>query len=243
MVVPLWLDHVSLSVPNLRDASELLDARLGLRTTVSRADPDYHGRVYLHRAYLEVSAREPVDRWVISLFFLRFDDPERLRDHLESAGFPYRFGSYEGVDGRWDDVELDGGTVPLPILVRRTHPPEIAANWPPALDAPHRCGARALETVHITVTDLAAATDAYTRLLGTQAVAGIDDAEACHAVFALASGRIVLSQGLRPGISGIVLGVPSLAGTAEVIGALPSGRIAWIDPATLRGVRIGFSER
>lgn len=242
MAVPLWLDHVSLSVPNLRDASALLDTRLGLRATVSCADPDHHGRVYLDHAYLEVSAREPVDRWAFSLFCLRFDDPERLRDHLVSAGLPYRFGSYAGVDGRWDDVELDAGSVPLPILVRRTHPPEIAVNWPPALDAPHRCGARTLEAVHMIVPDLAAATDAYTELIGTEAIAGIDGAEAGHATFALTSGRIVLSQGLRSDIVGIVLGVSSLTETVEVTGPLTSGRVAWIDPATLRGVRVGFQE-
>ena len=84
MVVPLYLDHASLSVPDLRQASEQLGSRLGLRSTPTSTDPGRHGRVYLDRAYLEVSAREPTDRWTFSLFFLRFDDPAYLIDQLVS---------------------------------------------------------------------------------------------------------------------------------------------------------------
>jgi catechol 2,3-dioxygenase-like lactoylglutathione lyase family enzyme len=242
MVVPLHLDHVSLSVPNLREASVQLSSRLGLRSTPTSTDPDRHGRIYLDRAYLEVSSREPTDRWTFSLFFLRFGDPVYLIDQLESGGFPYRFGEYLGVDGRWDDVELDAGDVPFPILVRRTHPGKIARNWPPALEIPHRCGARTLEEVHVAVPDLEAAVDAYGRLLGGEVSMGIDAIGARQATFAPESGRIVLSKGRRPGISGIVLGVPSLAKTAEVVGIKPAARVLWINPAALQGLRIGFVE-
>lgn len=242
MVVPLYLDHASLSVPDLRQASEQLGSRLGLRSTPTSTDPGRHGRVYLDRAYLEVSAREPTDRWTFSLFFLRFGDPAYLIDQLESGGFSYRFGEYVGVDGRWEDVELDTGDVPFPILVRRTHPRKIARNWPPALETPHGCGAITLEEVHVAVPDLEAAVDAYGRLLGGQVSVGIDDIGARQATFAPASGRIVLSKGPRPGIAAIVLGVPSLAETAKVVGIRPAARVSWSDPAALHGLRIGFTE-
>ena len=242
MVVPLHLDHVSLWVPNLREASEQLGSDLGLRCTPTGTDPDRHGRIYLDRAYLEVSAREPVDRWTFQLFFLRFDDPRHLIDRLESGGFAYRFGDYLGVDGRWDDVELDAGDVPFPILVRRIHPRDIVENWPPALETPHRCGARTLEEVHVTVPDLEAAVDVYGRLLGGPVSFGIGDIGAREVTFAPASGRIVLSKGPRPGIAAIVLGVPSLARTAEVVGIKPARRVSWSDPAALHGLRIGFVE-
>jgi hypothetical protein len=238
----LHLDHVSLSVPGLREVVEQLDARLGLDATVSRADPDHHSRVYLDRAYLEVAAGETACDWRFSLFFLRFDDPQRLRDHLESEGFAYRFGSYQGVDGHWDNVELESGSVPVPILVRRTDPPDVAANWPPPLRDPHRCGARTLEAVHVAVTELSAAAATYGRLLGTEAVAGIDEAGLPCATFELASGQIVLSQGAQPGIAAIVLGVASLAEAAKVVGPLSVGQTAWLDAAAAHGLRIGLMQ-
>jgi hypothetical protein len=94
----------------------------------------------------------------------------------------------------------------------------------------------------VAVPDLEAAVDAYGRLLGGQVSFGIDDIGARQATFAPASGRIVLSQGPRPGIAGIVLGVPSLAETAEVVGIRPAARVSWTDPAALHGLRIGFTE-
>ena len=242
MAASLHLDHVSLSVPCLRDASVLLDARLGLRVTVSPAAADHHGRIYLDRAYVEVSARQPVDNWTFSLLFLRFDDPGRLRGHLASAGIPGRFGGYVGVDGRWDDVELDMGCVPSPILVRRTHPPEIAANWPPMIVDSHRCGARTLAAVHVAVPELPAAAEAYARLLGTDAVTGVDDAGLPFASFGLATGRITLLPGSQPGIRAIVLGVSSLAETTRAIGPLAGGPIAWLDAPALHGLCVGFTE-
>src|SRR5512143_2445754 len=93
-----WLDHASVAVPNLADAVERLDRRLGLHATVSPAAPEGHSRVYLHRSYLEVSARDGQAGWEATMFFLRFDDAEVLRAHLDDAGIEYRFGDYVGVD-------------------------------------------------------------------------------------------------------------------------------------------------
>jgi catechol 2,3-dioxygenase-like lactoylglutathione lyase family enzyme len=238
----LRLDHVSIAVPDLREALAQLDARFGLRATVSAADPQHHSRVYLDRAYLEVSATRPVASWEMSLFFLRFDDSDRLREHLQGCGISHRFGRYQGVDGWWDDVELDAGSVPLPILVRRSHPPEIATDWPPALDVPHRCGARTLQAVHVVVPELSAAVDVYRKLLGAEALARTAVAATGNVEFALPAGQIVLSQGAKPGIAAVVIGLPSLAAAAAAVGPLPAGSTAWVESGVLRGARLGFTE-
>ena len=242
MSVRLWLDHVSLSVPQLREAIERLDAGLGLRAIPRPADPDHHSRIYLDRGYIEVSATGAPADWVLALFFLRFDDPARLGAHLDACGIAYRFGTYEGVDGRWDDVELESGAVPLPILVRRTHPPAIAADWPPAMTTPQRSGATVLAAVHVSVQQLDAAADAYARLLGS-APAIVTAPPGRHGLaFPVGRGRIVLSEGDSPGIAGVVLGVASLRDTRRVIGSLSDGAIVWADPAVVGGARIGFAD-
>jgi hypothetical protein len=133
-------------------------------------------------------------------------------------------------------------SVRLPILVRRTHPPEMTADWPPALVEPHRCGARTLEAVHLVVSDLGAAVDAYTRLLGRHAVSAVGGDGSRGAAFVLAAGRIVLSEGAGSGVAGIVLGVSSLEQTVRVVGPLSGRRPAWADPATTHGLWIGFTE-
>lgn len=239
--VPLWLDHVSVAVPDFREAVDWFGTRLGLRVTPSAADPARHGRIFLDRGYLEVSAREPAARWSLPYFFLRFADPDGLRRHLVASGLSFRFGSYEGVDGRWDDVPVDAGPIPLPILVRRTEPPEVAADWPPALGAAHASGARTLAVVQLTVPELERAVEAYARLLGLDA-ARATGGGAPHAVFELEGGRIVLAGGSPHGISGIELGVPSLAAARSAVGGLCGTPVAWADAATTNGPRIGFVE-
>lgn len=243
MSVRLWLDHVSLSVPRLREAIERLDTRLGLRAIPSPADPDRHSRIYLDRGYIEVSAMDAPASWVLALFFLRFDDPAQLRAHLDACGIPFRFGAYEGVDGRWDDVELESRGVPLPILVRRTHPPAIASDWPPALTTPQRSGATVLAAVHVSVPELNAAADVYARLLGSAPAVVTAPAGRDGLAFPVGRGWIVLSEGDSPGIAGVVLGVTSLADTRKVVGSLSDGAIAWADPAVTDGARIGFTAR
>jgi Glyoxalase-like domain len=241
--VPLWLDHASIAVPEARHAAFALDTDLGLQVTASPTEPHRHGRIHLDRSYLEVSSREPVDAWGMPLFFLRFTDPVALRHHLEATGLEHRFDTYRGVDGEWDDVEVVAGTVPLPILVRRTTPPALAKDWPPPLPAQHRCGARTLEAVHVTVPDLAAAAEAYGRLVGTEGtVTRGGDGEAVASVV-LAAGRIVLVEGEPAGPSALVLGVDDLTATRRVVGPLNGAPVAWTDPARSRGLRIGFVAR
>ena len=246
--VRLWLDHASVAVPDLDHAVEHLDRRLGLRATVSPEAPERHSRVLLHRSYLEVSKGSRRD-WVATLFFLRFSDPVDLRAHLEAAGIEFRFGEYEGVDGTWDDVEVSLGSVPLPILVRRTLPASVASDWPPALREEHRCGARSLAAVHLEVTSLDETTDAYRRLLA------IDESSPSVAAprsggrsarVPLAAGELALHEGGSPGRLGVVLGVPSLATPRATLGDAirppDEDDVAWVDPAEIFGLRLGFTE-
>jgi hypothetical protein len=102
----LVLDHASIAVPALPIAVDLFARRYALevRSTVGAADS--HGRVYLHRAYLEVSTGAS-DRWEVAGFYLGFSDLDRLRRRLSVAGLVHRHQVYEGVDGRWDDVEVE----------------------------------------------------------------------------------------------------------------------------------------
>ena len=243
--VALRLDHASVAVPDLAVAIRHLDRRLGLRASLSPQAPERHSRVYLDRSYLEVAAGSAETGWMATLFFLRFDDPNALRARLDDGGIEYRFGAYEGVDGTWDDVEIRVGTVPLPTLTRRIAPETIASGWPPALSENHRCGARTLSAVHLEVPSLDEAVDAYRRLLGAEQVPWPDHRRGTQARVRLASGEIVLREGGSGSISGIVLGVPTLAETRAFLeGRLPStgGEVAWLAPDETFGLRLGFAE-
>jgi hypothetical protein len=237
MTVPLWLDHVSVAVPVLAEAVEHLERRLGLHTTVTPSDPDHHGRVHLDRAYLEVAVHPGQVGWRASLFFLRFEDPSALRDHLEQAALPYRFTQYRGVDGVWDDVEILADGVTMPILVRRTAPPETARGWPPPLARPHPGPARTLASVHVGATDPPGAAHLYRRLFGLPEPASFDPGLRLR----LGAGEVVLTPG-PTGIAGIVLGVTSVAEMADFLGEPlePSeDGVAWLDPELTFGLRLG----
>ena len=254
MSASLWLDHVAIHVPVLAAAVERL-GRLGLRATVSPAAPDRHSRVYLHRSYLEVAAVPGGVGWDAALFFLRFEDATALRAHLDGAGLAYRFAEYDGVDGTWDDVVIDagsagpGGTVPLPILVRRTAPPEIARNWPPPLGEPHRCGARTLAEVHVGVPSVEDAFEAFGRLLGLDRMPEpfADPRSGRTRIdLPLAAGSIALLTAGAGGIERIVLDVGSLETAGSVFGERPvrqgNDPVAWLDPSGTSGLELGFAE-
>lgn len=220
-------------VPDLPTASRDLEAGLGLRVTVSSADPRHHGRIHLDRSYIEVTSGDRTLVWRIAGFFLSFDDPVDLRRHLHAVRLPFRSTVYTGVDGRWDDVEIDAGGVPVPILVRRTHPPEIAADWPPALEVPHPNGATTLDAVHVTVDELVPAVDVYQRLLGVPPAGGADPSGTAAVEFPLVSGRVVLIPGCDVGTGAIVLGVAETRTTNR-------GSIRWVDPETTHGLKLGL---
>ena len=236
----LWLDHASILVPDLAQAIAAFDAQLGLRVTPTPAAPDRHSRLYLDRSYLEVSAGTSADAWSAPYFFLRFADPEALRRHLDAVDLPCKFGRYTGIDGQWDDVEIDVPGVPVPILVRRTHPPDVARDWPPALREAHRCGARMLAAVEVTVPDLTAAVDVYCRLTGSAPEPAGAVGDVARAEFRLQSGRITLTEGSVPGVSAVVLGTASLSESARVAGPLSGAPVAWIDSRTTHGLQVGF---
>lgn len=234
MNVPLHLEHASLTVPDIADAARWLRDELGLLAKVTPAD-SRHSRVYLDLSYLEVSSREPVTAPQLGLFFLRFEDPQALVRHLELAGLEYRFSEYEGVDGRWDDVEVIARDVPMPILVRRTHPPDVAAAWPPRLATSHPSGATWLAAVVVKVADLAEAVGAYSRLLGCKTESlGAD----CRTrAIPAATGTIVLEQGENEGLAGLILGRSDYRNRA----GLNYRSVGWSEAAARRGIRIGFA--
>jgi hypothetical protein len=240
----LRLDHASIEVPDLREAMDRFD-RLGLDVTVSPAAPDRHGRLHLHRTYLEVAADPDVASWRVSLVFLGFADRERLVAHLDEVGLAYRFGSYEGVDGTWDDVELLAGDVSLPLLVRRTEPAELARDWPPPQREPHPCGATTLAAVHLPVASLDPAVEVHARLLGNgpRPDDGGGRAGRRRATFDLGASSLVLVEGAEQ--TRIVLGVTSLERASEYLPrplALDDEGIGWLDPALASGLRIGFTD-
>jgi hypothetical protein len=225
---------------------EHLEARLGLRATVSAAAPDRHSRVYLDRSYLEVAAQPGICDWIATHFFVRFEDPQWLRGHLASAGLASRFGTYAGVDGVWDDVGIEREpSILFPILVRRTHPPEVAADWPPTLTEIHPCGAWVLAAVYVDVPDWDPAVDVYTRLLGSDSTGvpvSVDGRRSLR--LALRSGAIVLNEAPMAGMA-LVLGVRSLGETERLLPGsfrTDADRVSWLDPAAVFGVRLGFVE-
>lgn len=240
------LDHASIGVPHLGTAVDRLGRQLGLEVTVSPQAPERHGRIHLDRAYLEVSTHPDVSTWDITHFFLRFSDLEGLRAHLDRVDLRYRYDVYEGVDGRWDDIALDVAEVPVPVLVRRTEPAQVARNWPPPLDHPHRCGAFRLTAVHVPVVSIEAAAEVYLRLLGVEAprVLSGPGPDQRRAVFHLGSGTIVLVEGAER--RAVVLGVASLKTSRTILARvlLPTdGRgVAWLDPSATSNLAIGLTE-
>jgi hypothetical protein len=242
--VELRLDHVSIEVPDFADAVGRLDEQLGLRVTVSPQAPDRHGRVYLDRAYLEVAAHPGRRSWAVTSFFMRFSDPVGLRARLGGARLGYRCQVYEGVDGWWEDVELDVAGVPVPILVRRTEPAQVARNWPPPLDEPHHCGAVTLAAVHLPVASIEAAADVYARLLNAGAPHALASPRPQRQVFHLGSSTITLVENGEQ--RAVVLGVASLEMPKAVLSSmlLPPDRegVAWLDRSATSGLAVGLVE-
>ncbi len=244
--VELGLDHVSIEVPDFADAVGRLDEQLGLHVTVSPQAPERHGRVYLDRAYLEVAANLGRRSWAVTSFFVRFSDPVGLRARLGGARLGYRCQVFEGVDGRWEDVELDVAGVPVPILVRRTEPAQVARNWPPPLDEPHRCGAVTLAAVHLPVASIEAAADVYARLLNVEARPALSGPgpQRRRVVFHLGSATIMLVEGGER--RAVVLGAASFERSRAVLSSVllpPDDEgVAWLDRSATLGLAVGLAE-
>jgi catechol 2,3-dioxygenase-like lactoylglutathione lyase family enzyme len=233
------LDHVSIGVPHLGEAVAQFAEQFGLEVTVSPEAPERHGRIYLDRSYLEVAVRPGVPTWQVTDFFLGFSELAALQAHLDGADLAHRYEVYQGVDGRWDDVQLDVADVPVPGLVRRTEPPEAARNWPPPLARPHRCGASTLAAVRVPVPKLVAASRFYGRLLGH---ATPQESGQRRVVLPLLLGSIVLVEGAE---WAVVLGVASLEESSAALASrlLPPDEndVAWLD-SSASTLALGLTE-
>jgi hypothetical protein len=210
--VAFRVDHASTVVPDLAAAVEHLDRRVGLRVRVSPEAPERHGRVHLDRSYLEVSAGSIGTAWAATSFFLRFEDPEALRAHLDHAGVQYRFARYEGVDGTWDDVEVRVGSTPCRcssgerrrLMSPKTGRPRSSRPTDAEPERSPRCmwwSRRSMRSSERTERSLerARAMDD-----GRAAVGGLAGARTAR----FASGEVVLHEGGSGAIIGIVLGRP-----------------------------------
>lgn len=198
----LRVDHASLRVTSLDAAIATLENSLGLSPTRSPRAPDRHSRLYFHRSYLEVSQGETPG---LELYFFGFDDLEAVERHLTGSGLRFRSEPYLGVDGAWDNLEVEAPPgVPAPILVRRLQPPELAgANWPPPRAEGWSCGAREVRGFRLRVASLKTATPFFEALLQT----GFTDGRGRWS-----GGALSLIEG-APGIDAILLGVDDLART------------------------------
>ena len=168
---PLWLDHVTLSVPDMDEAAVILRQRFGLRLTPTPADPSRHGRIYLHHGYVEVAATPDDGSGLLALtgFYLGHGDVaaamELLRGEDLAIGPPV---VYRGADGAWwDGVLTPPEGVPAPIVVQRFEPPDLAADWPPPLAEPHPSGIVTLSAVLLVTAYVPQAVEFYDRLIAT----------------------------------------------------------------------------
>lgn len=142
-----WLDHVSLTGEWSQFES------LGFRVTVTNGAP-HHGRIFLDRAYLEVtSPRRTHQKLKSRVWFLRPDNPAAAADSLSAAGFEVEGPEpYRGEDGDWlDVVARDPSTTALPILTRRVD--RRADEWPPPLEGEHPNGACRLAGLRLRLRD------------------------------------------------------------------------------------------
>lgn len=253
---PLLLDHVSLAVADAPQAWSRLH-RYGLQVTPTPTAAPRHGRLHLDRAYLEVSERGGAEpgRWTAPLFFFRFEDRPQQMQVLAGRGLQARPRSYLGVDGEWEELEVDAPPeVRAPVLVRRVSPPELARSWPPRLEQAHRCGARTLERVYLACADLAAAAVFFERLLGapsrpggvTPFGASSVDVGPLSLVDPPTPGPAPAPSPGPPSVCGVALGTDSVEHTAQWLSerAVPLARaeqLVWVDPADSGGMVIAFT--
>lgn len=175
---PLWLDHLTLVVPDFAQAIAILREQFGLTTTVTPQAPERHGRILLERCYIEI-ARNTVesDELAVPWFFLGHPDVPAAVQRLRAAGLARDAATpYHGADGTWwNAVPRAPAGVPAPLLVQRIEPAEVAAEWPPPLTRPHPSGVVRLGGVLVVTPTVGAAVDFYQRLVtaltGTPAIA------------------------------------------------------------------------
>ena len=264
------LDHASLRVAEF-DAARARLARLGLELTQTPEAPERHGRIHLHRTYVEVSLPTtqplaPGHEAELPLFFLNAEDVTAAAGRLSSRGLKSTPRTYHGVDGVWEELQLESpASSLLPLVIRRVAPTAVAQNWPPPRPTPHPCGAVTLEAVVLVTKRLEVAWDSYRRLLGLEGQPRIfHDAHyaARRAEVPLPNGRLVLLEAggpgpaetalarHGPGPAGVQFGVQDLLATEAFLAqqglrfersrsTAPVPEL-WLDPSETFGVPLGF---
>jgi len=164
------LDHVSLRTPDFAGTLQVLEERLGLVARRTPAAPQQHARIFLNRSYLEIRRSDSSPATVqASRFFLRFEDGSRAQAALAARGLTSELATYQGEDGVWEDLTVQDPEATALLLVRRTEPPEVAMDWPPAqTDA--SSGLHSLGGVVLGVPDMGHAASFFKKLLGDVAV-------------------------------------------------------------------------
>jgi hypothetical protein len=136
----LSLDHVS-----IRAAAMTLQAQ-GFRVVPTPGGGGDHARIMLDGVYLEL--RHAADEVGVhgAGWFARSDDQAAAGRRLEEAGiFVSDLTPYEGLDGAWLDLALDGPSRVTPTLTQRVDIPD----WPPPLAEPHPNGAVSIAELRI----------------------------------------------------------------------------------------------
>jgi len=266
----MHLDHASLRVSSF-DAARAKLERLGLELTRTPQAAERHGRVLFHRGYVEVSVPQgealgPGVEGTLPLFFLNAENLPALAERLRTRGLPSTPRTYAGVDGLWEELLLETPpTLPVPLIIRRVEPPEIARDWPPPRETPHPCGALTLEAVVGVTGQLDLTWEYQKRLLGLEGeLHVIHDAHynarrgevwlpRCRWVLLEPSGPGLAQHALNrqgPGPLGFQLGVLNVLQTEDFYAArgLRLTRVnasaqppeRWLDPAETFGISLGF---
>jgi hypothetical protein len=236
----LRLDHATLQVPDFTETADILWERFGLRLTPTSADPEAHGRIYLDRGYVEVVPRPGEDELRLTGFYLSYPDVPSAIETLRGRGLASMPATpYRGVDGDWwDGVLAPPDGVPAPILVQRTAPAAVAADWPPPLRDGHPSGIERLVGVYLVTPYVAEAVDFYARLVRALTPAAAHQAAPERVAagghpWALADqhweaalpggGRVLICDPLRPGRARDMLltGGPGLVGLELATRNLP----------------------
>jgi hypothetical protein len=250
MQLALPLDHLSLRTPSLDATLACLLEKLGLQAVRTPQAPREHSRIHLDRCYMEVAqpVSQPPSFAGIGVsspcFFLRFDHPD-LEGELRRLGLrPRPLTAYQGKDGVWEDLSFEEPEAEGLLLVRRTQPPEVAKDWPPALRASNPAGILALSSVLVATPRFSEAQAFFRKLCGSNQVGpprddGFLQATRCDVQLPAGRGRITLLERERQAVEGVGLAVQDLGVaqrfvesrgvTTTAAGAASPGSELWLE--------------
>jgi hypothetical protein len=240
----LRLEHATLEVPDLTEAGDILWDRFGLRITATPEDSEGHARLYLDRSYVEVvPGTSDADGLRLTGFYLSHPDVPSAIETLWERGLANGPAvTYRGVDGVWwDGVLTPPEGVPAPVIVQRTEPADVAADWPPALINRHPSGIERLLAVYLVTPYVAQAVEFYEQLSQTFAAWGgafpARQLKSGGQHWALADqqwevslpggGRVIICDAMRPGRARdlLIANGPCIAGLELGTGHLPDTEI------------------